>query len=485
MIRVEHISYWYPGRTDAALLNLSLSVRPGEAVAVMGRNGSGKSTLLKLVAGLIKPPRGQIAVDGRQTDGTADPRQVGVIFQNPDNQMVAAVVEKEIAFAMENLGVPLDQMQEAVHRTAEQFGIMKLLGRLTTELSGGEKQRVALASVMVLNPKILLLDEPDSFLDQSGRDILNRALKKVRTADPELVEMRVTQSAEVARTYSRLILFDQGQVVADGPPGEILDDRALCLRTGIATPRSHDTKLEVASCRSERTTRLERILCDDVGFGWTSTEQVLSHINSVLSRGETVGLIGPTGSGKSTLAQLLAGLLRPTEGVIGYHDADDRSLKNTEFRGDLALVLQQPERQFFLESCAEEVAFGPANLGAPLRQDQIAGLLEMVGLKPSQFAERDPFTLSTGEKRRLAFAAVLSMSPSIVVFDEPTAGLDGDGVGRFVALSRRLKDDGVGQMIISHDPNLISRTADRVLSLSEHRTLSVLTPGQVSSGGGL
>jgi energy-coupling factor transport system ATP-binding protein len=477
MIQIEQISYWYPDCKDAALRNLSLQVARGEAIAVMGRNGSGKSTLIKLISGLIKPARGRTALDGRAVDGPPGPRRVGVLFQNPDNQMVAAQVEKEIAFALENLGMPLTDMQSAVHRVAEQFGIDHILGRLTTELSGGEKQRVALASVMVLKPQVLLLDEPDAFLDRAGREILDNELRNIRVTAPELVEIRVTQSAEVAARYPRLILFENGGVVADGRPAEILANRELCVRTGIGLPPAQDLEIEAVGLdRTGRPHRLDAILCEEIGFAWPSAEPVFSHLNASLRRGETIGLVGPTGSGKSSLALLLCGLLSPTGGAIHYLDSGKGPLKSGEYRGDLALVLQQPERQFFLETCSEEVAFGPSNLGSSLRPGEIGRLLNAVGLPPSRFSDRDPFTLSAGEKRRLAFASVISMSPSIIVFDEPTAGLDGDGVGRFMALSRRLKEAGVGQLLISHDVELIARLTDRVLCLNERRTLVELPP---------
>jgi energy-coupling factor transport system ATP-binding protein len=481
MIELEHVSYWYPGRDEPALLDLSLTVGRGEAVAVMGRNGSGKSTLVKVVAGLIEPERGRVLLHGRPISSVPGPKQVGLLFQNPDNQMVAALVEKEIAFSLENAATPQEDMEAAITRVCNQFGLAHLRHRLTSELSGGEKQRVALASVMVLDPEILLMDEPDAFLDLEGRRILAQELQRIRTASPAPAEIRVTQSTEVARSYPRLIVMDHGVVVADGNPDEILSNRALALECGIVVPRTSDLHLAMPPRMLARGgNRLARIEMEELEFSWPMSDEVFRSVNLSLQSGELVGLIGPTGSGKSTLAQVLVGLLEATGGQVTYLSADGDQLAPAQIRGQAALVFQQPERQFFLETCLEEVTFGPTNLGFDLPVPTARQYMEVVGLKASDFAPRDPFTLSTGEKRRLAFAAVLSMEPAMVIFDEPTAGLDGDGVGRFLNLSQLLKQAGIGQLVISHDADILRRFTDRLLRLTPQKTIEELTPGNTA-----
>jgi len=487
MIKLEHISYWYPDSRDPAICDLSLEIDEGESVCVMGRNGSGKSTLVKLIAGFIKPTRGQLSVNGELENsglpaihGGGMTESVGIIFQNPDNQMVATQVEKEIAFALENRAVPLAEMKVTVRQTARQFGIEHLLPRMTSELSGGEKQRAALASVMVQQPSVLLLDEPDSYLDQAGRLLLETELNRLHDYNHSLIELRITQSIESARCYERLIVLDRGTVVADGTPDKILADRALGTRTGLLVPDLSKVNLALPDTLGADpepgSSRVAKIALTQINFGWPMAERILCNLNLSLCVGETIGLVGHTGSGKSSLGMLLAGLVKPTDGVRNYLDADGATLATNQIRGQIVLVLQQPERQFFLDSCSEEIAFGPSNLDRVLPEGEIDKYFTMVGLNPVRYAERDPFTLSAGEKRRLAFAAVLSMAPSIVIFDEPTAGLDGEGVGRFLALSHRLREAGLGQMIISHDGDVISSLADRVLYLNDQNELIELTP---------
>jgi energy-coupling factor transport system ATP-binding protein len=478
MIDLDHISYWYPRRSEAALRDVTLRVRDGEAVSVMGRNGSGKSTLVKLIAGLIKTDRGKITIDGHAHGESPDAR-VGILFQNPDNQMVATLVEKEIAFALENRAMPQAEMETVVTAALRQFGIEHLRQRLTSDLSGGEKQRVALASVMVQEPSVLLLDEPDSFLDQAGRHLLAAEIERLHANDRRLIEIRITQSAQIARQYPRMIVLDGGAVIADGPPVAILSDTRLCNLAGLTVPDARHIQVKIPGRTGGGSADVDRRLrsaqLKDATYGWPMSPPVFERLSLELTRGETVGLIGPTGAGKSTIGLLLAGLAAPGKGEVVYLDSTGWPLNLQEIRGELALVLQQSERQFFLETCAQEVAFGPKNLGRGLNSDEISEYLELVGLHPARYAERDPFSLSSGEKRRLAFAVVLAMEPSLIVFDEPTAGLDGEGVGRFIALSCALKSMKLGQLVISHDGDVIRQVCDRVLYLTRRGELLALT----------
>ena len=482
MIDLDHISYWYPRRTEAALHDATLRIRDGESLCIMGRNGSGKSTLVKLIAGLIRPDRGKISVDGHAREGTPDTR-VGILFQNPDNQMVATLVEKELAFALENRAMPQAEMVEEVSRAARQFGIEHLSRRLTSDLSGGEKQRVALASVMVQQPAVLLLDEPDSFLDQAGRLILSAELERLHTEDRRLIEIRITQSAQVARQYARLVVLDAGAVVADGDPAALLADHRLCALAGLTVPDTSAMQVRiprrVGNGQNAPAGSLTAVQMKDIAYNWPMSPDIFERLSAELNVGETVGLIGSTGAGKSTIGLLLAGLAAPSKGEVVYLDKTGWPLKLKDIRGEMAMVLQQPERQFFLDTCRHEVGFGPKNLGRPLGDDEIGEFLELVGLYPARYIERDPFSLSAGEKRRLAFATVLAMEPSIVVFDEPTAGLDGEGVGRFIALSHALKSMKLGQLVISHDGDVIQRLCDRVLYLTRRGKLLPLSVAEL------
>jgi len=211
--------------------------------------------------------------------------------------------------------------------------------------------------------------------------------------------------------------------------------------------------------------RLEKIVAEKISFGYTSNDFLFKKLDFNINRGEITGLIGPTGSGKSSLGQMISSLLKPSEGHIKYLDNHGRELAPDKIIGKVTGVFQQPERQFFLSTCEKEITFGPSNFGRQLSEEEIKSLFELVGLDPERFADRDPFTLSMGEKRRLAFASVVSLSPGFIVFDEPTCGLDIEGVGRFVYMAETLKKAGLGLVIISHDGSLIKKLADWIFYL--------------------
>jgi len=488
MITIEDLTYGYPESGPNVLEQLNLTIGQGESVCIMGANGCGKSTLAYILAGLIRGYSGSVMVDGREADERQVTGKVGILFQNPDNQMVATVVDKEIAFALENLAVDLGEMKQRVAEVARLFKIEHLLKRLTSELSGGEKQRVALASLMVRRPPLLILDEPDSFLDYEGRKILEKELTRIRYDDPRPTEIRITQYPSVAMTYPRLIVLHDGSVLADRPPQEVFSDKTLTARAGlqyhpsVTRGTAPETGLPYHHAQDDSTPH--SIHLRNVSYHFSPSSPVLRDISFTIDRGETVGLVGATGVGKSTLGLLLCGIFQPAEGSMDLVDKNGRIIPVQDRSGRVVGLFQQPERQFFLTSCADEIAFGPKNSGRILTEDEIRSFFDLVGLDADLFAERDPFTLSMGEKRRLAFASVLSLSPSYVVFDEPTCGLDPASVGRFFRLVNELREMGVGQIIISHDGNVLKALANRVLWLSGASGITELGTDELFAGEG-
>ena len=474
MIKLENVTYRYRDDSAPALQNINLEIGPGESVCIMGANGSGKSTFAKLVAGLIELKQGQLKI----SRPTQAPIPVGMIFQNPDNQMVAVTVEKELAFALENLGYSQDNMERLIGENLDKFEIKHLRHRLTTELSGGEKQRVALASVMIFQPDILVLDEPDSYLDENGKAALRNELARISKLRPSMVQIHITQYPEAASDYGRLLVFDRGELVADGRPADIFSDDSLCERAGLRFSDVDRKRFVIPDylvpSGGDGKARIKSIEVDRVRFAYADEDFIIRNLSSTFQGGEIVGVVGLSGSGKSTLGSLICNLLKPGDGRIVYMDRDGNTVEPDSVSGRVTGVFQQPERQFFLPTCKEEICFGPSNFGRKLDQRQISALFAMAGLEADVFSQRDPFTLSGGEKRRLAFAAVLSMSPDFVVFDEPTCGLDPEGVGRFILMAHALRDMGVGLVIISHDGNVIKSLADRIIYLRNDSSNLVL-----------
>jgi len=469
MLTLHDLTYRFPDADRDAVAKVSLTVRPGESLAVMGPNGSGKSTLARLIAGLLEPTQGHISIGDYDHTDLSD--QVGMLFQNPDNQMVSVLVDKEVAFALENRAVPMKEMGARVTESLAAFEITHLANRVTSYLSSGEKQRVALASLMIYQPPILILDEPDSYLDAAGRGLLRTQLQTLHEQYPDLIEIRITQYPEVSESYPRLIVMDEGKIVADGPTSAMTESPVF---RELAPPAENG---KVNSSAANASAVLE---CHTISFAYEPSQPVLHDLSFTLKGGESIAIVGPTGCGKSTLGLLLAELLSPIAGEIRIEPSDPQQLP-------IAPVFQQPERQFFLNTVSEELAYGPKHRGHDLTKTDINRYLNEIGLPPERYADRDPLSLSMGEKRRLAIGVAIALDPAFILFDEPTAGLDPEGVSRFVELARDLRRRGLGLLCITHERRLLEQLADRVLILagdgtaSELSTLDFLATGHYQS----
>ena len=463
MITLENVTYRYRPEERPALLNVSINIRCGEAVCVMGANGSGKSTFAKLLAGLIKSEQGRYRLNLPENY----PIPVGLLFQNPDNQIIALTIEKEIAFALENLGVAQEEMGKRINSILAGMGIGHLRGRLTSELSTGEKQRLSLASLLVARPPVLVLDEPLSYLDRQGKELFNAQLENIRKENPDLTLVHVTQYPQTARKYERLIVFSGGRIEADGRPDEILVDNDLSIRCGLKFDVDGNREISLPSLNAGKTDdkKIGTIELRRLSFDYPGGKTLIKNLSASFHNSEITAVVGPSGSGKSTLAMLLCGLLEPDSGELNFFSSLAVPLNTAETKGKITAALQQPERQFFLNSCEEEIKFGAENLGIKLDINQLKALFHLSGLSFEQFKSRDPLLLSLGEKRRLAFSAILAIGPEFLVFDEPTCALDPEGVGRFILLAESLKKTGLGLIIITHDQDLVEKLADRIVSL--------------------
>ncbi len=431
----------------------------------MGANGSGKSTFARMVAGLLEPNRGILKIQ----QGNDNEIPVGLIFQDPDNQMVAVLVENELAFTMENLNFPQKKMSEDVEAALNRFSIQPLRQRITSELSGGEKQKVALASVMIIQPDILILDEPDSFLDEKSKKNLKQELNSIRKDKPEMIQIHITQYPDIALEYDRMIVFCEGEIVADESPRKIFQDISFLKQTGLSFEQS-ESDVTISSVLQNGTdeNRVAIIKLDNVSFDYSKEIKVINKISGSVKSSEIVGIVGSSGSGKSTLGQLLCQLLKPTTGDVIYYNEQYQIIDSQNLRGKISALFQQPEKQFFLSNCEQEVRFGPQNFGKILETEEVVSLFSLVGLDYKLLAKRDPLTLSGGEKRRLAFASVLSLSPDFIIFDEPTCGLDPEGVGLFIKLIQNLKKYRKGIIIISHDGYLLNKLTDKILLIDNN-----------------
>lgn len=482
MIKLDKITYRYHDGT-CAVNNLSLNIASGERLSIIGNNGSGKTTLALLISSILKPAEGEIRIKGLNPAVAGESQiiksKVGLVFQNPDNQLVSTTVEREIAFSLENLNIPHPELRERVEASLHLFGLDHFRKRLTSELSGGEKQLLALASVMVAEPEILILDEPGSYLDETGKRLLSDAVGMLMSHIKDLTLIRITQYSYVTEDYGRVIVLKDGQIVMDDSPESIFKNVESCRKAGIAAPLKYrietgidfprQSEKKIPSNQIDKNC-IEEIELSNISFSYDTNNKndlLFKDLNIRISNDNVYGIIGRSGSGKTTLIQLMAGLIKPSRGKIDYHNFKPKP-------GDLAISFQHPERQFFLDSVEKELRFGAENLELPDINKIVEDCYHMISLPREKFSSRDPFTLSGGEKRRLAFGTILSLRPHFIFFDEPTCGLDYDGIILFKELVRKLHSGGIGVVIISHYGDIIFDLADKIIPLARGEECTVL-----------
>jgi energy-coupling factor transport system ATP-binding protein len=435
VIQLQGWGWRHPGRTAWAVRGLDLEIRRGESVLLAGPSGSGKSTALLGIAGLLDRSTGGESVGALRVLG-----RVGIVFQDPETQLVMARASDDVAFGLENRCVPTAEIWPRVHAALADVGFPYPDDHPTTALSGGEKQRLAFAGVVALDPDVLLLDEPTANLDADGARLVRDLIARCRAARRTIVLVDHD-------TYAALPLVDR--VV------ELAAHRAAA----PAAPTGHPAPGAVL------------VSARDATFRYPGGDGVaLDGVDLDIRAGEAVALTGPNGSGKSTLALLLAGLLRPVRGTVVDARGDPLArLPAAQLVRRVGTVFQDPEHQFVRGRVDDELALGPLRSGATpaAARARAAELLGRLRLAP--LAAANPFTLSGGEKRRLSVATALATDPPLLVFDEPTFGQDRVTYAELVTQLRAARDAGRGIVFASHDRALIAALADREIRLAAGR----------------
>ena len=510
MILVRKLTYSHPGNITA-LQDIDLEIESGERIAIMGPNGSGKSTFARCLNGLLRPDAGDIEVDGTRlsTENAFSIRErVGMVFQNPDDQLVATSVESELAFGLENVGTPTPEMRSRVEETLSQFGLQSYRNFPPHQLSGGEKQRVAVAAAMVLRPRYLILDEPTSLLDPAGRREVDRIIDCLHS-EHHIATVLITQFPDEAARCGRVIALNRGQVIMDEPPEQAFANGPRLRAIGLDVPfpslvadylRStrkldtgqHLTEASLASAVTSLVAPPERDRAEPVSVvpgrikikiktedlvhtydkGLPTARKALDEVSIDIPDHSIIALVGASGSGKTTFAQHLNALLKPDQGRVLVDEQDVwGEFRQSDLRRKVGLVFQFPELQLFEETVALDVAFGPKNIGVDPAaiDDRVTAALEAVGLDREQLGDRSPFTLSGGEKRRVAIAGVLAMGPDVLVLDEPTAGLDPGSKRSLCEQLHSLHRGGTTIVLITHDTSLVSEMAESLVVMEEGR----------------
>jgi energy-coupling factor transport system ATP-binding protein len=457
----------HAGRQAWAIRGLDLRIEPGERVLLLGASGAGKSTLLAALAGVLDATgggesEGELRVDGRPPHDGRD--ATGSVFQDPETQLVMARAGDDVAFGLENHCVPTEAIWPRVHRALAQVRFPYPEDRSTAALSGGEKQRLAIAGVLALRPRLLLLDEPTANLDPAGAADVRETLADLSGLTLVLVEHRV---AEALPLVDRVVVIEAGGgVVADGAPGEVFARHGARLAAlGVWTPG------DPPSAPARRTTFGPQVAhASDLAFRYPGTDAwALDGVDLAVRAGEAVGITGPNGSGKSTLALLVAGLLRPARGRVALDGAEPWTLPARRLVERVGTVFQDPEHQFVTRRVDEELMVGPLRAGryAPDAKRIAMDLLERLHL--THLAAANPFTLSGGEQRRLSVATALATAPPLLVLDEPTFGQDRRTYAELLALLAAHCDGGGATLFATHDVDLVRSLADRTLRLEGGR----------------
>ncbi len=502
---LRNVSFAYEGARSWALREVEFQVGGGEMVVVMGASGAGKSTLTKLLNRTIPgfqrgELRGEVWLFGKKCEHetVADfAGRVGLVAQDFEAQLFSSAVEHEVAFGLEQLGVPWEQMVDRVRAALDAVGLAGFEDRDPATLSGGEKQRLAIAAVLAMEPELLVLDEPTTDLDPAGKEEVLGVISRLRTQGRTLVVVEhETIAAEMA---DRVVLLCQGRVVAAGTPAEVLRDVALLEQVGVrppdlavlagrmrwaAVPRDVEEAVSVlagsgvptraagaGAYRSQPGSGGETVLA---ARGVTvqyadAPAPALEQVNVELRAGEFVALLGQNGSGKTTLAKCLSGLLAPQAGTVHVKGQPIMDLAPQRRATLVGYVFQNPDHQIFADRVYDEIAFGPRQVGLPAPEvhERVQAALAAAAL--SERADDDPFWLNKGERQRLAVASLLALRPEVLLLDEPTTGLDAREQRQVMGLVSSLHRSGMTVVMITHTAWLVAEFAERVLLLHRGR----------------
>lgn len=540
IIDMRDVSFAYGGQADLALANINLAIDEGSFVGIIGPSGAGKSTLASILSGAIPHHYsgslyGETRVAGLDTCEvtlTDIARVVGSVLQDIDAQMVASVVEDEMLFGLENFGVPHDQIEERVTAALDAVGITDLRDREIATLSGGQKQKVAIAAILALAPRVLVLDEPTAALDPASSRAVFEILREAQRLTGVTVIIIEQMVALLAEYCERIIVLDRGQIALDGAPHEVFAHASELRAIGVDSPRTarvsnslSDLGLVKATLPALSIDEAEELMCSalrdssalaaadrteapcpcattnepptrclteqvsnraegtgrdaasspmvelrGVSFSYGPGSASVDDIDLSVKRGEILALVGQNGAGKTTLTKLLNGLLKPSEGSVHIAGLDTRTTPVSALAAHVATLFQNPDRQLCRPTVLDEVAFGLELHGVevPVARERAAVVVERFGLP----ADAAPFSLSRGQRQLVALAGVVVLDPKVIILDEPTSGLDYRECMTVMETVRERARAGAAVVMVCHDMEVVSDFATSLAVMANGRVIA-------------
>ena len=525
IIDIDHVSFSYAGEDTRALDDITLTVHKGDMLGIIGPSGAGKSTLAAAMSGAIPHHfggafYGAVRVDGRDTCEatlTDISRVVGSVLQDIDAQMVASVVEDEVLFGLENFGVPHDQIEERVSSILETVGIADLRHRELATLSGGQKQKVAIAAILALQPRVLVLDEPTAALDPASSLVVYDTLRAINRELGITIVVIEQKVALLSRYCGRIAVMDAGRIVLDGSPREVfahaselraigvdsprvarvsnslaaagLTDETepclrvdeavalierICARHGVALPAPAEPPVRHAPANdgaAERPAGEPILALRDVSFAYPGGGGSVRGLSLTVYPGELVGIVGQNGAGKTTLTKLVNGLLKPASGSVTVAGLDTRAVRVSQIARHAATLFQNPDHQICRDTVLDEVAFGLelAGIEAAEARRRALPVIERFGLP----GDEAPFSLSRGQRQMVALASVVVLEPELIILDEPTSGLDYRECMTVMETVRDMARAGYAVLMVCHDMEVVSDFAERIAVMADGEILSV------------
>ena len=516
IIEARDLWYLYPNAGEPSLKGLNMDIGRGEFVLLTGPSGCGKTTFCRCLNGLIPhfydgELRGELRVSGlntREHPIAELARHVGLVFQNPDNQIFALTVEKEVAFGPENLGLDRREILEAVEWALRAAGIAELRHRGTNELSGGQKQRLAIASVLAMRPEIIVLDEPTSFLDPMGAERIFEVLERLRR-EFQITVILIEHRVDLAVRYAdRVVVFNDGRIIANGSPEEVFGAEESRL-AGVGTPKIIELGKRLARrgvslgglpiTVEDFVSRMRKALpahggpppawrmrrrepefpggspiieVEGISYTYPNGVRAIDGVSLTINRGEFIAIMGENGAGKTTLVKHFNGLLKPQTGRVIVDGVDTSKASVAALARKVGLVFQNPDDQLFAESVEEEIRFGLRNFGfeGDVIEKRVEWALNLLDIE--RYRRSSPFTLSGGERKRVALASVLAWDPEVVVLDEPTIGQDYAQKERLRHFLMQLRTRGKTVIMVTHDVEFVAENRPRVILMAGGRIIA-------------